>query len=238
MNRIASSSISLGFPVYNEELTVGEVLKEAHELMSHSNLDYEILVCDDGSTDNSTEIIKTIASAYPNFRVIQHSKNMGIHDTFEDLYKEAKKDFIFLNSTDKQWKNSILFDMLQFTKEYDIVIASRKKKPYGLFRSFISWCFNMVNPLLFGVRTYDAGAVKLMKREIIDRFKLVSKSPFSEAERLIRASRAGYKIMEYPVNVVARKKGSAHGVKPKVLLRACLDVFLVWFSIIRGMGKK
>ena len=73
-----------------------------------------------------------------------------------------------------------------------------------------TWGFNTVPLILFGVRTFDAGAVKLTRREIIQRFPLVSTSPFSEAERIIRATRAGYRVTEYPVEVSLRKTGRAH----------------------------
>lgn len=231
MTDTALPSISLCFPVYNEEDTVGEVLREAHGLLSSSGLEYEIVVCDDGSTDKSRDIIEKISTQLPNFRVVNHPSNLGIRATFEDLYTASRKDFVFLNSVDKQWDTSILFSMLPLTKEYDIIIASRKKKPYDIARNFVSSVFNMIPPLLFGVKTFDAGAVKLVKREIVERFKLVSKSPFSEAERLIRASRAGYRIANYPVEVSARKTGKGMGVRPDVLLSACADVLRVWYSI-------
>ena len=224
-------SVSVGFLIYNEEKTVEEVLRQAHQLLSQSEIEYEILVCDDGSTDHSLDIIENFAKKHPHFRIINHSRNLGIHAALEDLYKNAKNDFVFINAVDKQWKTGILFDMLPLTKDADIIIASRKKKPYGLFRSFVSWGFNKASSVLFGVDTFDAGSVKLIKREIIERFPLISKSPFSEAERIIRASKAGYRIIDYPVRVFPRKTGRASGVKPKVLLGAFIDVFRVWYSL-------
>ncbi len=231
MTSIDFPSVSVCFPVYNEEESVGEVLNESYNLLSNSGLEYEILVCNDGSTDHSGDIIENLASQFPHFHVIHHSSNLGIHATFEHLYSEAKKDFVFLNSVDKQWDTAILFDILPLTKEGDIIIASRKKKPYGLMRRFISWWFNAVPTILFGVRTYDAGAVKLIKREVAQRFILVSKSPFSEAERLIRAAKAGYCIINYPVDVSPRKTGCAYGAKLNTLLNAFVDVLRVWYSI-------
>lgn len=224
-------SVSVGFPVYNEEATVGDVLREAHELLSRSGLDYEILVCNDGSTDRSREIIEKATVEYPHFKVIDHAQNLGIHAAFERLYTEATKEFVFVNAADRQWKTAILFDLLPLTGNWDIIIASRKKKPYGLFRRFISWCFNALPFILFGVRTFDAGAIKLIRREVVKRFNLVSRSPFSEAERLIRASRAGYRITEYPVSVSPRKAGSSQGVRFRALLYAFFDIFRVWRSL-------
>ncbi|MFA5147280.1 MAG: glycosyltransferase family 2 protein [Candidatus Omnitrophota bacterium] len=230
--------VSVCFPVYNEEATVGGVLQEAHGLLSGSGIDYEIIVCDDGSSDKSGAVIDDCAGRLGRMRVIHHKANLGIRRTFEELYKEAKKDFVFLNATDGQWPTGILLEMLPLARDWDIVVAARKEKPYGPVRRFISWSFNAVPVILFGVRTFDAGAVKLVRREIIGRFPIVSVSPFSEAERLIRAARAGYRITSYTVSVSSRKTGRSHGVKPGLLLAALADIFRVAYSVYSGSDKR
>lgn len=224
-------SVSVCFPAYNEEATIERVLNEAHELLRASGLEYEILVCNDGCTDGTGRIAEEVAGRLPQIRVLHHPRNLGIRATFERLYREATKDFVFLNSTDRQWETSVLFEMLPLTRHFDIVIASRKDKHYGLARRFVSWVFNIVPTVLFGVRTYDAGAVKLVSREIIERFVLVSRSPFSEAERLIRAARAGYRIATYPVEVSERRAGQAGGVSFRAVTEAVKDVLRVWWAL-------
>ena len=224
-------SVSVCFPAYNEEATIEYVLTEAHELLSASGLDYEILVCDDGSLDRTGRIIETVAGRLSLIRVLHNPGNQGIRATFERLYRESAKDFVFLNSTDRQWETSVLFDLLPLTHKFDIVIATRNDKHYGLVRRLVSWAFNLIPVVLFGVRTYDAGAVKLVRREIIERFALVSRSPFSEAERLIRAARAGYRIAAYPVPVAERRTGRARGGSLAALTQALTDVMRVWWLL-------
>lgn len=226
-------SVSVCFPAYNEESTIGDVLREAHELLSPTELDYEILVCNDGSADRTGAIIDAIAAATPRMRAIHHQRNRGIRETFEHLYAEASKEFVFLNSTDRQWETRILFDMLPLTSDYDVIIASRRHKHYSIVRSVVSWLFNLVPRLLFGVATHDAGAVKLMRREIIVRFPAVSKSPFNEAERLIKAARAGYRIKDFPVDIQPRKSGKARGVTLRSVTAAAADVVRVWRDLRR-----
>lgn len=226
-------SISVCFPAYNEEASVKEVLEEAHALLSGSGLDYEILVCDDGSADTTAEIIRKAASRIPHLRTLFHKHNQGIRATFEHLYSESSKEFVFLNSTDRQWKTEILFEMLPMTADWDIIIASRRNKHYSLARRFVSWAFNVVPRVLFRAETYDAGAVKLVRREIIERFEIVSQSPFNEAERLIRAARAGYRITQYPVEVSDRQIGIARGVSLSSVTEAAKDVFRVWLALRR-----
>jgi glycosyltransferase involved in cell wall biosynthesis len=226
-------SVSVCFPAFNEEATIEQVVTEAHDLLSVSGLDYEILICNDGSEDRTGRIAEGLAERLPGIRVLHNPRNIGIHPTFERLYHEASKDLVFLNSTDRQWETGVLFEMLPLTRQYDIIIASRSDKHYGILRRFVSWAFNLIPWLLFGVKTYDAGAVKLVRREIIDRFKLVSRSPFSEAERLIRAARAGYRIAQHTVTISARQTGRARGVTTSAVIEASKDVCRVWWALRR-----
>jgi glycosyltransferase involved in cell wall biosynthesis len=227
-------SVSVCFPAYNEEGTIAGVLTEAHDLLAPSGLDYEILVCDDGSTDRTGAIVDEIAARLPRLRVLHHARNQGIRETFEHLYRNAIKEFVFLNSTDRQWDTRVLFDLMPLTRDWDIVVASRRQKHYGAGRRFVSWGFNVVPRLLFGVRTSDAGAVKIVRREIISRFELVSRSPFNEAERLIRAARAGYRVTAVPTDTLPRRRGRARGLSRQLLFTAIGDVGRVWWSLRGG----
>jgi glycosyltransferase involved in cell wall biosynthesis len=233
---VTSPSVSVCFPVYNEQETVLAVVTQAHELLAPSGIEYEILVCNDGSSDQSGSVIDGLVGRVEHLRVLHHKLNQGIRATFEHLYSEASKEFVFLNSTDQQWDTRILFDLLPLAAEWDVVIASRKQKHYGIVRAVVSWAFNAIPSLLFGVRTVDAGAVKLMRREIIELFPVVSRSPFSEAERLIRASRAGYRITSYPVTVAAREVGKAKGVSLGAVFEALKDVARVWWLLRRSLN--
>jgi len=224
-------SVSVCFPAYNEEATIGAVLEEAHTLLSDSGLEYEILVCNDGSLDRTGAIVEELTQRLPRLRALHHPRNLGIRAAFERLYSEAAKDFIFLNSTDQQWKTSILFDMLPLAEQWDIIVASRVDKHYGLIRRFVSWGFNVVPLVLFGVETFDAGAVKLVRRDVIQSLPLVSRSPFSEAERLIRAARAGYRITQHPVDVDVRRTGRARGVRFRFVAGALMDIPRVWWAL-------
>ncbi len=231
-------SLSVCFPAYNEEPTVETVLEEAHALLSESGLDYEILICDDGSTDRTGEIINGLANRLPNFGVLYHPTNRGIRETVEHLYHEASKDLIFINATDRQWETRIVFELLAMANDWDIIVTSRKRKPYTPLRQLVSLLFNLVPRVVFGVETFDAGSVKLVRREIIQRFPLVSRSPFSEAERIIRATRGGYRVTQYPVEVSPRAAGKARGANVNVVLAAAADVIRVWWDLRATRSRK
>lgn len=224
-------SVSVCFPAFNEELTVRGVLQEAYDLLLSWQLKFELIVCDDFSTDETGQIVDEFASGKPEVRVIHHTRNEGIRNTFEELNHAASKEFVFLNATDGQWKTESLIHMLPMTEKWDVIIASRKKKPYGIKRMIISTVFNLIPRIFFGVNTFDAGAVKLIRKEIVDRIPVVSRTPFFEAERLIKARKCGYTISEYPVDVQYRKTGASTAVKWSVLKFTLVDVLQVWWNV-------
>ncbi|MEG3440274.1 glycosyltransferase family 2 protein [Pannus brasiliensis CCIBt3594] len=224
-------SVSVCFPAYNEAAVIREVLEEAYQIMEASGLDYEILVCNDGSRDGTAEIVDELDRTIPTLKVFHNVPNQGMRYTYELLYHSGTKDFIFLNDADRQWPTECLFDLLRLTEDYDIVIAKRRNKNYGWYRQFVSDSYNRICRWVFGVKTYDAGAVKLVKREIVHRFPLVSLSPFTEAERIIRATRAGYRVTACVVETRPRETGVATGAKFGLIYEALQDVVRVWWSL-------
>ncbi|HSE42300.1 MAG TPA: glycosyltransferase, partial [Acidobacteriota bacterium] len=126
--------VSLCFPVYNEEQTIARVLDDTFEEIEAYGASYEIVVCIDASTDTSPELIRSAAARIPKLRILENEVRKGITFTFERLYQEANGQFIFLNSADGQWPASIIRPMLDLSKDFDIVIASRREKHYSPFR--------------------------------------------------------------------------------------------------------
>jgi len=70
-----------------------------------------------------------------------------------------------------------------------------------------------------------------VRREIIEQFALVSRSVFSEAERLIRAARAGYRITAFPVQTSGRRSSAARGARLELLMGSLKDVVRVWRAL-------
>jgi dolichol-phosphate mannosyltransferase len=224
--------VSVCVAAYNEAKTVGRVLREVCEVLEHhGHCRFEIIVCDDGSDDGTAAVIEDARAQIPCLRVISHARNAGIRATVEDLYAAARYEWIADVPGDGEWPPSMLVDLLPLTDRWDVIVASRRDKHYRWFRSLVSWTFNAVPWMLFGVRTYDAGACKLMRRELAQNMAIVSRSPFSEAERLVRAADADARITELPVETSVRQFGQSHGVSTGVLMEAVLDVGRVWWAL-------
>jgi glycosyltransferase involved in cell wall biosynthesis len=224
-------SISVCIPAYNEESTLESAIAQVESVLVRLQCDYEIIVCDDASLDGTGEVLRRLAKQNSHLRPIFHEVNQGIYETFEELYVAATKEAVFLLPADLEWPPETLATLVNYLDEGDIIVAARIRKYYGVSRSLISYIFNFIPWLLFGIRTYDAGAVKLVRTEVIRKVPIISKSPFSEAERIIRAVRAGYRLKIVPTVTRQRAAGVSHGVRVKVLLVALADFLRVWWDI-------
>jgi glycosyltransferase involved in cell wall biosynthesis len=228
-------SISVCIPAYNEESTLESAVEQMESVLKSLGCEYEMIVCDDASRDGTGGVLRGLAAQNRRLRPIFHEVNRGVFATFEELYAAATKEAVFLLPADLEWPPETLAALLPRFAEADMVIAARVERHDGPWRALISRLFNMLPRLAFGIRISDAGAVKLVRRDIIRRVKIISRSPFSEAERIIRAVRLGYRLKI--VSTVTRKRhaGVSHSVRLRILLDSLADFFRVWWDIrVRG----
>jgi glycosyltransferase involved in cell wall biosynthesis len=226
-----TKGITICIPAYNEEGTIEQVVKDAELALKQITVPREILIIDDCSTDHTWEILCKIQNTLPDLQIRRHSINRGIALTFAELYQWANKELVFLNSADGQWKMSTLLELLPMADQYDIVVARRRVKHYGYSRHLVSWLFNALPVIFFATPTYDAGSVKLVRRAIYD-IPLISSGVFSEAERIIRAQRQGFRIGVKEVEHFPRRSGKALGASLSLTIEAVIDLLRCWFDMV------
>ena len=222
--------VTICIPAYNEEQTIEEVVREADLILDKAGIPGELHVIDDCSTDRTCQILMRIQKDLPRLHLHRHEANRGISKTFNHLYQLARRDFVFLCPADGQWKMSVLLDMLPLMDRYDMIIGRRKLKQYCFRRRVISWVFNALPVLLFGTRTYDAGSVKLVRREIYD-IPVISSGVSAEAERIVRASRLGYRIGFIDVDHLPRRAGKESGASLTLVIQSLIDLARCWIDI-------
>jgi hypothetical protein len=169
--------------------------------------------------------------------VIRHDANRGITATCQTLYSNARGTYVFINGSDGQWKTAESLRMMAMRERYDLIVGRRRRKQYDWKRSAISMAFNLLPWILFGVRTYDAGSIKLFRRDILD-LPTTSVGPFREAERIIRAHDLGYRIGVVDVDHFARNGGIATGARWSLIRQSVVDLGRCWRALrLRPSGK-
>ncbi|MCB0403873.1 MAG: glycosyltransferase family 2 protein [Bdellovibrionales bacterium] len=220
--------LSIVMPVYNEAGVLASSLDEALSTVVKASYPCEILLVDDASSDQSFEILQEYQKRYPQtIRVLRHQSNRGIMGALKTLFSEARGRYIFFNSSDGQFRTSDVLRMMDLRDSYDLIVGQRKQKLYNMRRHLVSWFFNFLPKVFFGVETYDAGSVKLYRADVL-KIPLISQSPFREAERIIRAKKLGFRVGAIPVIHYQRRAGRATGAEWKLLAESCKDLFRCW----------
>jgi glycosyltransferase involved in cell wall biosynthesis len=222
--------LSVVMPAYNESDSLEAVLLDhfrALEKLSDQISMWEVVCVDDGSADRTPEILRDLSRHERRLRVVRHGTNQGIFAAFTRGYQEARGTHIYSTASDGQWPTENLEVMLaRLRAGSDLVVGVRENRRavYTISRRLVSYAFNTLPRIFFGVVTQDAGSVKLGVQDVF-RFDLISRSPFSEAERLIRAVRAGYNVAFVPIRFNPRTGGTARGASWRNVRHSIYDMF-------------
>jgi glycosyltransferase involved in cell wall biosynthesis len=211
------TSISVIIPAYNDETTVGRLIDDVDCLLNEICTDYEIVCINDGSKDNTLSVLQQRAARLKNIRVINHPVNQGFGKTIRELYLTGCKDLIFSLPGDYQFAPKEMLTMAHGLKDHDFVIGLRVKRNDPPRRKLQSHIYNLMLRLFYGVRFKDVNSIKLFKREILQYFTLESMTPFVDAELCIKAYKAGFAVVELPIEHLPRLSQGASGGKISVI---------------------
>jgi glycosyltransferase involved in cell wall biosynthesis len=219
-------SISVFFPCYNEQENVGRTVEKALNVLEKLNADFEVIVVDDGSSDETGRIADEIAGDHDKVKVVHHERNLGYGAALQSGFKAATKELVFYTDGDGQFDINEMPPLLDLMEQYDIVSCYRLNRRDPLIRKINGWCWTRLVCLLFGLKVRDIDcAFKLYKREIFDRIELSSSGALIDAEILARAARKGYRITQKGVHHYPRTAGAQSGANIRVILRAFKELF-------------
>ncbi|NLV73873.1 MAG: glycosyltransferase family 2 protein [Chloroflexi bacterium] len=229
------TSLTVAMPAYNEALNLGPMVEMIKTKVGPLVDDLEIVIVDDGSKDNTAQVVADLAAADSRVRLIRHAVNMGYGAAVRDSIWAATKELILTTDSDLQFDLGEIERFLPRMAEADMVAGYRfsRSDPWyrRLFGNGWSWLVN----LLFGYTVRDVDcAFKLFTRRIIDTFTVESGGAMFSAEFLVRTKRAGFKIVEEPVSHYPRVAGTQTGAKLHVILRAFRELFKLRWRMWRN----
>ncbi len=201
---------SVVVPLYNEASVVNELYERLLKTMDKTGLTYELVFIDDGSSDNTLELLKEIAFDDGKVTIVELRQNFGQTPALAAGFDAAKGQVIISMDGDLQHAPEEIPDFLEkINAGYDVVSGWRKRRVDNLvMRKIPSRIANWVASKISGVDIHDFGTTfKAYKREVIDELNL-----YGEMHRFIPAllSRSGVKIIEIPIANIVRPKGSSN----------------------------
>lgn len=231
--------LSIFFPAYNEEENVRESCEKALKLASEITDDYEVIIVDDGSIDDTGKILDELEKKYSHFRAIHHKKNQGYGGAVWTGITSSTKDLVFFTDVDLQFNINELKKFIPYIDTYDVVVGYRNPRRDPFMRLVNAWGWKMLINMMFhlGVKDIDC-AFKLFDRQIFEKIHVKSRGAMISAEMFIRIKDAGYTIKELPVKHYPRKAGSPTGAKPEVIKKAFQELLKVRKELQQESTKK
>jgi glycosyltransferase involved in cell wall biosynthesis len=210
-------------PAYNEADNIEPMIAEATPALEAVAEDYEILVVDDGSKDETAAVTRRAMETHPHVRLVQHAVNQGFGAAVLTGFTSAEKDWIFYTDADRQFVLSELERFVPYMDRADLIAGYRAPRRDPFLRVLYGKGWSMLCTLVFGytVRDVDCG-FKLLRREIVQKLapQIGSRGATFSIEWLVRAKRAGYRFAELPVSHRPRVAGSQTGANIRVITRA------------------
>jgi len=222
--------LSIVIPVFNETENIKPLIIRLNEVLDKTGKNYEIIMVDDGSTDNSFEVMRELCDSYKKLRIIRFRRNFGQTSAFSAGFDLARGSIVVTLDADLQNDPADIPKLLEeLDKGYDIVSGWRKKRfDNYLTRQLPSRIANYIISKFTGVPLHDYGcSLKAYRSEVIKNIKL-----YGEMHRFIPAvaSWMGIEVSEVEVNHAPRVSGeSSYGIMRTV--RVLLDLITVKFLL-------
>jgi glycosyltransferase involved in cell wall biosynthesis len=223
--RKTPSTISAVLPAHNEAENIVQAVETLASILSNLAPDWEIVVVDDGSQDDTAQLVNSLSKSRKQIKLARHPVNRGYGAALKTGIELACNQLLFVMDADLQFDPAELKRLLPLAGEFDIVLGYRKRRREHLGRRFNARCWGILMRCLFGLRVQDINcAFKIFNGQVFDLITIRSQGAMVCSEILILAKKLGFTIKEVPVTHYPRRRGRSSGAKPKTIYRAFSDL--------------
>jgi glycosyltransferase involved in cell wall biosynthesis len=209
-------ALSVVVPVYNEEKSIKTVAESLNQTLEKLNLHYEIIIVNDGSTDNTAEELQALASRFLNLIIMTHEENLGYGAALKTGISQSSFDRIMIIDADQTYAVEEIPKLLESATSYDMLVGSRTGPQAAIpfirrpAKFFMKW----LSEFLTNRKIPDLNSgFRIFKKDIVKRFYHMFPDGFSFTSTLtIIALNRGYTLKYIPVNYLKREGRSK--IKP------------------------
>jgi glycosyltransferase involved in cell wall biosynthesis len=218
-------SLSVSFPVYNDEATVARVTEKALRVCREIADTYEVIIVDDGSPDGSRRIAEALAREHDAVRVVHHPQNLGYGAAVRSGLRASRYEWVCFTDGDDEYDLRDLRKLWRLRHHYDLIITFRYVRRYSGLRILLSRVYNVVLRHMFFTRYRDVSTgLRLVRRSLVEELTLEATSPFIGAEIAIKSMLKGYRVGEMGIQTFPREFGRGSSTSPLNIYRTIVDM--------------
>ncbi len=222
--------LTVGVACYNDAKTLPTLVGSVVDFLSTLDIGFRVFVVDDGSQDDSWDVIGRLKERYGQVSSLRNPVNQGFGPTLKSIFTLSETEWILYLPGDDQFPVQEIQKMLIHMEEYDFIIGRRIDRAEGLYRRALSGLYNKLVSLLFGHQVSDVNSIVLFRAVMTKQFQLESRSAFIHAELYIRAMQYRLRFVEVDVTHRKRKFGEAHGGRLNTIINALFEMIGFWFK--------
>jgi glycosyltransferase involved in cell wall biosynthesis len=227
--------LSVFFPAYNDAQALPALIANTFEVLSDYGEDYEVLVIDDGSTDDTAEVLERLRDKHPDhLRVVTHSENRGYGGALRTGFAEARHELVFYTDGDGQYDLGELPRLLTaMTPEVGLVNGYKLERQDPWHRIAIGHVYNRFARFLFRIRIRDIDCdFRLIRRSVLEKLDLTSTSGTICVELVRKIELSECEVVEVGVHHYPRRHGRSQFFRVRSLLTTLLQLLLLYSRLV------
>ena len=228
-------SLSVFFPAYNDAGTIASLVMTAVQVAGTLTPDFEVIVVNDGSRDDTPRLLDQLARIYPDHvRVVHHEQNRGYGGALRTGFATATKDWVFYTDGDGQYDPSEVTALwTKMADDVDWVNGWKISRSDPAHRIVIGRLYHHVVKSLFRLRVRDVDCdFRLMRRRIFETVHLEKDSGVICVEMMKKFQDAGFRVAEHPVHHYHRAHGRSQFFNFARVFRTLVDLMKLWWQLV------
>jgi glycosyltransferase involved in cell wall biosynthesis len=228
------SSVTAFFPAYNDAGTIPTMIIRAVQTLRQVTDDFEVVVINDGSTDDTGRVLDEMAHLYDRLRVIHHPRPSGYGGVLRAGFATAAKDWIFYTDGDAQYDARELARLAEAVRDgVDMVNGFKIKRHDPFHRVAVGLAYQYFVKFVFGLRIRDVDCdFRLMRRAMLAQVTLESTTGTITFEMVKKIQDAGYGIVEVPVHHWYRQYGHSQFFNFPRVARTLAALLGWWWRLV------
>jgi glycosyltransferase involved in cell wall biosynthesis len=233
-------SISACLLCHNDAPTIAGLVSDAARALDRLGADGEVLVVDDGSTDDSRERLREAMAREPRLRLIEHGANRGYGGALRTALSSARGDWVFYTDGDGQYDPAELARLAVFAgPEVDVVQGYKGRRADSPARRLVGWAYKVFARRMLSLSIRDPDCdFRLMRSELVRGLGLERDTGAVCVELVRKLEDAGARAVEVKVSHHPRRAGRSQFFRPANVTRALLDLAGLWLSVVATQVRR